>query len=176
MGFANAFLKQASDTAAPKRNAAAPGNGERAAVRGVARGYRGAATSDGDHVQGAAGWGAATLRTTRRLTCFSHRPCRCAGQHTRRLRSPGIQRWIAQRISRGAVELGVQLFNRKAFRRLNSTAILLLAQGGGTRTLPTSQFAGYRPPAPEARPPHKSTSATLQRPCAADLLTSETST
>ena len=30
---------------------------------------------------------------------------------------------------------------------------------------------GYRPPAPETRQPHKSTSATLQRPCAADLLT-----
>ena len=29
----------------------------------------------------------------------------------------------------------------------------------------------YRPPAPETRQPHKSTSAALQRPCAAETLT-----
>ena len=69
-----------------------------------------------------------------------------------------------------------ELLNGEIFETLLEAKVLIERWRVEYNTVRPHSSLGYRPPAPEARQPHKSTSATLQRPCAADLLTIETLT
>ena len=66
-----------------------------------------------------------------------------------------------------------ELLNGEIFETLLEAKVLIERWRREYNTLRPHSALGYRPPAPESRPPHKSTSATLQRPCAAALLTTE---
>ena len=66
-----------------------------------------------------------------------------------------------------------ELLNGEIFETLLEAKVLIERWRQEYNTLRPHSALGYRPPAPESRPPHKSTSATLQRPCAAALLTTE---
>ena len=66
-----------------------------------------------------------------------------------------------------------ELLAREVFDTLLEAKVLIERWRQEYNTLRPHSALGYRPPAPESRPPHKSTSATLQRPCAAALLTTE---
>ncbi len=69
-----------------------------------------------------------------------------------------------------------ELLNGEIFETLLEAKVLIERSRVENNTVRPHSALGYCPPAPESRPPHKSTSATLQRPCAATLLTTETLT
>ena len=69
-----------------------------------------------------------------------------------------------------------ELLNGEIFETLLEAKVLVERWRVEYNTFRPHSSLGYRPPAPETRQPHKSTSVTLQRPCTADLLTSETLT
>ncbi len=69
-----------------------------------------------------------------------------------------------------------ELLNGEIFETLLEAKVLIEWWREEYNTVRPHSSLGYHPPAPEARQLHKSTCATLQRPCAADLLTSETLT
>ena len=69
-----------------------------------------------------------------------------------------------------------ELLNGEIFETLLEAKVLIERWRVEYNTVRPHSSLGYRPPAPESRPPHKSTSATLQRPCAAELLTTPTLT
>lgn len=66
-----------------------------------------------------------------------------------------------------------ELLNGEIFETQLEAKVLIERWRREYNTLRPHSALGYRPPAPESRPPHKSTSATLQRTCAAALLTTE---
>jgi len=69
-----------------------------------------------------------------------------------------------------------ELLNGEVFDTLLEAKVLIERWRVEYNTIRPHSSLGYRPPAPEARPPHKSTSAALQRTCAAELLTTPTLT
>jgi transposase InsO family protein len=69
-----------------------------------------------------------------------------------------------------------ELLNGEIFETLLEAKVLIERWRVEYNTIRPHSSLGYRPPAPETRQPHKSTSATLQRPCAAETLTTRTLT
>jgi transposase InsO family protein len=64
-----------------------------------------------------------------------------------------------------------ELLNGEIFETLLEAKVLIERWRVEYNTIRPHSSLGYSPPAPEARQPHKATSATLQRPCAAEQLT-----
>ena len=69
-----------------------------------------------------------------------------------------------------------ELLNGEIFETLLEAKVLIERWRTEYNTVRPHSSLGYRPPAPESRPPDKSTSATLQRPCPAELLATRTLT
>lgn len=69
-----------------------------------------------------------------------------------------------------------ELLNGEIFETLLEAKVLTERWRVEYNTLRPHSALGYVPPAPESRPPHKSPSATLQGPCTAAPLTTETLT
>ena len=64
-----------------------------------------------------------------------------------------------------------ELLNGEIFETLLEAKVLIERWRVEYNTIRPHSSLGYSPPAPETRQPHKATSATLQRPCAAEQLT-----
>jgi transposase InsO family protein len=64
-----------------------------------------------------------------------------------------------------------ELLNGEIFETLLEAKVLTERWRVDYNTIRPHSSLGYQPPAPETRQPHKATSATLQRPCAAEQLT-----
>ena len=64
-----------------------------------------------------------------------------------------------------------ELLNGEIFETLLEAKVLIERWRVEYNTIRPHSSLGYSPPTPETRQPHKATSATLQRPCAAEQLT-----